>query len=77
MFIWFFIILSYLSLNSFLLVIAPRARRYDHVQLLCLSKKFEQICQADERMETNCVGKENKRRKATWETNDRETHLGH
>jgi hypothetical protein len=54
MFIWFFIIPSYLSLNSFLLVIAPRApsRRGEKEKKTCpqptapcLSKKFEQICQ--------------------------------
>lgn len=52
MFIWFFIIPSYLSLNSFLLVIAPRAPSL----WSCLSKKFEQICQADEKNIQNFLG---------------------
>lgn len=57
MFIWFFIIPSYLSLNSFLLVIAPRAPSLRSCPILVFEQEiFEQICQArDERLgrETN------------------------
>ena len=59
MFIWFFIILSYLSLNSFLLVIALRAPSL----WSCLSKKFEQICQADEKIRVSWEPEEERREK--------------